>query len=316
MARATVLLALALASACAFAGKPADDNAPLASAQKLLAEGRFEQAYAGFSRHAARNGLAQFTLGLFHQQGWARPVDAAGACQWFEKAAHRKVPAAQHLLGDCLLHGTAGRADAGAALAWYLKAGDSGHLISLCNAAELLIRGDRVAQDVERGLALCTRAAQADLPLAMFMLAGFHDAGPQPDLRAARHWYRQAAERRSPQAQHRLGVMLAQGEGGEPDLNAALFWLETAASDWHAPAYLPTSLLYANAPRQPDTQALAPEHLAKVYLWASAAKASASDAAQRQQAQALESQALAAMPATWQPSLDRKVAAHLSRHKH
>jgi hypothetical protein len=316
MARAIAFLTLALATGCAFAGKPEDASAALAPAQRLLAAGRFDEAYTGFSKHSARNGLAQFTLGLFHQQGWGRPVDAAGACRWFQKAAHRQVPAAQHLLGDCLLQGTTGRADADAALAWYLQAADNGHLISLCHAAELLIRGDRVAPDAERGLALCTRAAQADLPLAMVMLAGFHEAAAQPDLRAARHWYRLAAERRSSQAQHRLGVMLAQGEGGDPDLNAALFWLETAASEGHAPAYLPTALLYANAPRQPDTQSLSPEHLAKVYLWASAAKSSAANAAQRQQAEALESQALAAMPPTWQPSLDKKVAAHLSRHKH
>jgi TPR repeat protein len=316
IARLTVTLILLFGCVGAWAGKPADRSASLQPAQKLLAQGRYDLAYAAFARHARGNALAQFTLGLFHQNGWGRAADPAAACRWFEKAAARNVPAAQHFTGDCLLRGTQRPPDPQGAVAWYLKAADNGHLVSLCSAAELLIRGEGMARDVERGIALCTRAAQAEVPHAMATLARYYQEGTQvpQDLRAARYWYQQAAERRVHEAQYRLGLMLAQGEGGEPDLNAALFWLETAASEGHAPAYLPTALLYANTPRDAETQALKPEHLAKTYLWAAAAKARDADPAQRARAEALLAETLIAMPATWPASLDQKVAAHLAGH--
>jgi hypothetical protein len=308
-----ILLLLALAPN-ALAGKRLD--AELQPAQQALAAGDYRKAYALYARHGAKNPLAQFTLGLFHREGWGRPTDPAAACGWFEKSAHKNIPAAQQFFGDCLAEGIGRTADGKAAELWYRKAAANGIAYALCSAGGLYIEGAGVDKDTRRGLELCIQAAQSDSPPAMLRLADYYRVGtdvPQ-DLLAARRWYKMAAERRVREAQYRLGVMLAEGQGGAPDLNAALFWLETAAGEGHAPAYLPIAILYANAEVSPETGALKPEHLAKIYLWNSAAKAHANDPVQLAEIDRIERMVLSVMPESWRPELDRKVAEHLAKY--
>jgi TPR repeat protein len=321
MKRFILLLAGLLAGACALAAPAASAAAKgddvLRPARELLAQGRHAEAYADYARHAKRqDSLAQFMLGMFHEQGWGRPVDREAACRWFAQAAQGGVPAAQHFTGDCMVRPARGAADERAALDWYAKATLNGHFISLCSAAEIHIRGRSVPQDVERGLALCTQAAQSDSPPAMLLLARYYQDDPDvpTDLARARHWYAEAAQRRVAEAQYRLGVMLAQGEGGPADLNAALFWLETAASEGYAPAYLPTARLYLHAPPQPDTGAPTPDHLAKAYLWSRAARMRGGNPVQIAAAEQVQTDILAWMPVSWQPALDNQVTEHLARH--
>lgn len=308
----TIFLSLLAAAPCALAG--VDYSTGLQPAQQALAAGDYAKAYAGYSRHAAKNPLAQFTLGLFYKNGWGRSADKVEACRWFAKSARKKIPAAQHYLGDCLAQGAHRIADPAAALALYLDAAAGGHLISLCSAADLHIRGGGVEKDAKRGLDLCTQAAQAGSPPAMLKLADYYREGkdvPQ-DLAAARHWYQQAAERHTSAAQYRLGVMLVEGQGGETDVNAALFWLETAAGEGYAPAYLPVAILYANAEVDPSTGALKPEHLARIYLWNRAAKARTADPARLAEIERIEKMVLAVMPESWRPDLDKQVSEHLA----
>jgi TPR repeat protein len=313
---AIALLSLALPLS-AFGARPEHDwDRELQSAQALLAKGDYAAAYPRFERIAAHNPLAQFTLALFHQNGWGRPKNPVAACTWFEKAAQKQVPAAEHYLGDCLAEGIGRPANIPQALAWYDKAASHGHLISLCSEAEYYIRGKGVDKDVEKGMALCTGAAQANSPPAMIKLAHYYqgDKDVPQNLAAARYWYWEAAQRNVDEAQLRLGAMLANGEGGAIDLDAARQWLETAAADGYAPAYLPTAVLYANAPVQKETGALAPEHLAKIYLWTEAAKARGSTPELVASAEKLEAQVLKVMPASWRPKLDQQVAEHLAQH--
>lgn len=308
-----ILLLLAIIAPCTLASN--DYSAELRPAQQALAVGDYPKAYAHYSRFAAKNPLAQFTLGLFHRNGWGRPADAAAACRWFEKSASRNIPAAQHYLGDCLVRGTHRTADTKAALAWYRKAAAGGHLISLCSAADLYIHGNGENKDAKQGLGLCLQAAQAGSPPAMLKLANYYYEGtdlPQ-DLAAARHWYQEAAERGSSEARYRLGVMLSEGQGGEPDTKSALFWLETAAAEGYTPAYLPTAILYANAEVDPATGAMRPEHLAKIYLWNGAAKMRVSDPDALAQIGSIEEMLLSVMPTAWRYELDRTIALHLEK---
>ena len=107
--------------------------------------------------------------------------------------------------------------------------------------------------------------------------------------------------------------MLSEGLGGDPDPRIALFWLEIAAGEGYAPAYLPTALLYANASPQPETGALAPEHLAKIYLWLNAAKKTPGNSAgQEEEIDRIEKMVLEVMPASWRGQLDKQVDGHLA----
>lgn len=310
-----ILLALGQAGT-ACAAPPNAIMQDLKEAQTALAAADYPRAYELFLQQGAGNPLAQFTLGLFFQNGWGRKPDPTAACAWFEKAAGQSVPAAEHFWAECLAQGVGRAADIPAALGWYERAAAHGHLYSTCAAADYYIRGAGVPKDAARGLAMCTRVAQANSSPAMLRLAHYYRTGadvPQ-DLALARRWFQSAAELGNLEAQFNLGVMLSQGEGGAPDLNQALFWLETAASAGYAPAYLPTAVLYANAPVRKDTGALAPEHLAKIYLWAAAAQARAEGSDVRQQATAIENQVLSVMPAAWRADLDKKIAAHLAQY--
>jgi hypothetical protein len=107
--------------------------------------------------------------------------------------------------------------------------------------------------------------------------------------------------------------MQSQGDGGAVDRDAALLGMEGLAAEGYAAAYLPTAVLYANLPTQPDTGALSAEHLAKTYLWASAAKASLRDPARLAATEQLLAGVLAVMPPEWRPELDRKVDTHLAK---
>ena len=288
----------------------------LQAAQAALTAGHHDEAWQRYHRLAERgNPLAQFVVGQFLQQGWGRPVDQIAACNWFSKAAGQHVPYAEHLWADCLAQGIGREQDIARALYWYERAANDGHWLSLCSAAHHFIHGQGVAKDVQRGLSMCTQAAQAESPPAMLQLAHYYeqDADVRQDLARARYWYRQAAQRQQPEAQYRLGLMLAQGQGGPAEPDAALTWLESAASAGYVEAYLPTAVLYGNADVQAETGALAPAHLAKVYLWVAAAKASKLPPPQLALAATIETQVLAVMPASWRPELDRKLAAHLAR---
>ncbi len=291
---------------------PRDLRAQLAQADRALAAQDYPTAYRAYRRHAAHNPLAQFNLGLFERQGWGRPADQAAACAWFDKAAHGNIPAAQQFLGDCLALGIGRAVDGPAAVQWYRKAAAAGIAYADCAAGALYIAGAIVPRDEAQGLALCTRAAQAESVPAMLQLAGYYTAGAA-NLPLARFWYDQAAQRHHHEAQYRLGLMLSEGQGGPADVAQARFWLEHAAMEGYAPAYLPTAILYANAPTNAATGALEPNDLAKVYMWSHAARARTTNPQQLAEMNRIDALVMAVMPPQWQPDLDRRVADHLAK---
>lgn len=150
----------------------------------------------------------------------------------------------------------------------------------------------------------------------MLRLADLYREGRQvpPNARLARFWYEQAAQRHQHEAQFRLGVMLSEGEGGDANPTQARFWLEHAAMEGYAPAYLAAAILYANAALDAKTGALAPNDLARVYMWNRAARASTNHPGQLAEIAHIDALVSAVMPAQWQPELDRRVADHLARH--
>lgn len=314
----SLVLTISLLLATHVHGQTTVNNlrAGLVQAEQALAAKDYPTAYRAYARYAGTNPLAQFTLGLFEQQGWGRPADPLAACAWFDKAAQKHIPAAQQFLGDCLAQGIGRAVDGPAAVHWYRKAAASGIAYAHCAAGGLYIAGKVVPRDVRQGLALCTAAAQAQSPPAMLKLANYYREGSQvpADLRLARYWYEQAAQRHNHEAQFRLGVMLSEGEGGEANLAQARFWLEHAAMEGHARAYLPTAILYANMAPDPKTGALTPSDLAKVYMWNKAARARTANPLQLAEIARIDALVLAVIPTQWQPDLDRRVADHLARY--
>jgi TPR repeat protein len=310
------VLGLALLGSAAEAVPEGRDLAgELRSAQEALAAGDYARAYAAYLSHAEDNPLAQFTLGLFHQNGWGRPADPAEACRWQERAAEGGIPAAQQMLADCLRHGVHRPADPAGAAHWYERAAASGILTASCSLADLYMAGEGVPKDPGKAIDLCRSVAEKASAPAQVSLARLYLEG-DPTVRdpaAARQWLEAAAQANAAEAQYRLGILLRDGVGGPADLSSARWWLETAASQGWLPAYLPTAELYLAAPVEPGTGLLPAKDLAKAYLWSAAAVRRLAPGPEAEQAVAVRDRVLQRMPEAWRPDLDRQIADHLSK---
>ena len=295
-----------------------DISGELRNAQELLAKGEYDRAFVEYRRFAEKknNPLAQFTLGLFFQYGWGRPVDPVAACKWFEKAAAGDIPAAAHIFGECLAKGVGRPADPAGAAGWYEKAAALGHYMSLCSLADLYMTGSGVSKDPARGLALCRQAAERKVPAAQTR-TGLYLLKGDPSIRNADEafkWFSAAAQGGVPEAQYYLGLMLRDGLGRPKAPETARFWFESAASQGYEPAYFPAGELYFNSPVDPDTGNLPAHSLAKAYLWVSAAGRRTGDPAELKRIKDRLAKILKVIPASWLPELNAKVDAHLAKH--
>ncbi len=284
-------------------------------AQSALATGDYEKAFAGY--HAAadndKNALAQFSLGLFYQNGWGRSVDKVAACQWFEKAAQGGIPAAQHLTGVCFEEGTHHSADPAVAADWFQKAAQAGHIHSYCHLGNLYMTGKGFPHDPIKALALCHPAAQqgsipAQIWMGKFYLQG--DASIQ-DIQEAYRWFEAAAQKQSPEAFYYLGIIIDKGlsQGHTPQKARQMF--EQAAVLKYVPAYFQIGKSFYTAEPDPETHQLSAEHLAKAYVWLSATVQRPGNPEEISAAKAMLQQILVVMPTAWLAELDHKVARHL-----
>ncbi|MBS0497787.1 MAG: sel1 repeat family protein [Gammaproteobacteria bacterium] len=313
----TFFLPNAFASVTAPANATLNDDLDLKTAQALLASGDYGNAFDRYHTAAVngRHPLAQFTLALFYQNGWGRAADRESACEWFEQAAQNNVPAAQHMTGLCFEEGVHRPVDPAAAAQWFQKAAQAGHLNSYCHLGNLLMTGNGVARNPAQALELCRPAAlQGSVPAQIWM-GKFYLYG-DPSVRnpqEAYQWFLAAAQKQSAEAFYHLGMMLAQGLISGHDATQTRQLFEQAAALKYAPAYFQAGKHFFAAQPDAATNRLAAEHLAKAYLWISAAIQRSEDTEEILAAQLIRQQILAIMPKTWLAELDRKIAQHLQR---
>ena len=287
----------------------------LNKAQLLLSKKDYQAAYQEYQAHAKNgNALAQFSLALFHQNGWGRQVDPAKACQWYERASEGKIPAAYQFYGDCLKNGTHRSADTVAAIKAYKSSVGLGLFGSLCSIGDLYINGQGVIKDVPKGMALCQQAAQKGSPDAAMRLADLFYQGVdiKQDYKQAVQWYAGLAERKVVKAQYRLAGMLQKGLGINKNSQAARYWYESAAEQGYLAAYLPTAELYFYAEENPKNDKPLPAYTAKAYLWLTALlKRADNKELDLKAVNTLHKKVLNIMPKQWHVELDKKVAEHL-----
>ncbi len=294
-----------------------DSSQVMKDAQVALASGEYEKAFAGYDAVARndQNALAQFSLGLFYQNGWGRAIDKTAACQWFEKAAQGGIPVAQHLTGICLDEGTHRPADPAAAANWFQKAGQAGHFHSYCHLANFFMIGKGVHKDPIKALELCRPAAQQGSIPAQIWLGKFYLQGDPSiqDKQEAYRWFAAAAQKQAPEGFYYLGILMQQEspEGQIAGKTRQMF--EQAATLNYVPAYFQAGKHFFAAEPDPETNQLSAEHLAKAYLWISAAIQRSEDAEEILAARSIRQQILTIMPETWLAELDQKIAQHLQR---
>lgn len=285
------------------------------AAQLALVDGDYEKAFVSYQTAVQQhnNPLAQFTIGLFYQNGWGRDPDPIIACQWFEKAAQGGIPTAQYMTGICLEQGSHRPIDYAAAAHWYQKAAQAGQLHAYCQLGNLMMTGRGVTKDPHKALALCRPAAlQGSLSAQLWMGKFFLHGDPAiQNLQEAYHWFATAAQNHAPEAFFYLGMIMQQDTLKEhkPEIIQQMF--EQAAALKFVPAYFQAGKQFYSAQSDMHTHQLTAEHLAKAYLWLSAATQRSEDRKEVAAAKEILQQILTVMPQTWRADLDMKVSQHL-----
>jgi TPR repeat protein len=118
------------------------------------------------------------------------------------------------------------------AIASWRKAADKGSTSAMVELGVLYGTGSGVGKDDEQARKLFERAAQAGNPRGVSNLAALGGGGAAADPARSRELLAKAAET-NPEAQYQLGMMLAEGTGGEKDDARARALFEKAAAQNH-----------------------------------------------------------------------------------
>jgi len=148
------------------------------------------------------------------------------AVDYFRKSADAGYAPAQTVMGYLYETGTVVPADPQAAASWYEKSGTQGDRIAQWVLGRMYLTGNGVAvRDRSRAMNWLRPAAKAGDPFAALLLGeAEEEVAPQPAV----PWYRKAAEQGLPEAQFRLGKLLASGRVGIPAKYDAYVWLMVA----------------------------------------------------------------------------------------
>lgn len=296
-----------------------DATTVLRKAQAALAAEDYETAYDTYQIAAQKHhsALAQFSLGLFYRNGWGRDTNNVTACQWFEKAAVQGIPVAQHFTGSCLEQGLHRTENPELAATYYQKAAEAGHYVSYCDLGRLHMAGKGIEKNAVLALELCLSPAMqgslsAQIQMGKFLLEG--DASIRNPLEAI-HWFETAAQQQSSEAFYYLGMIVRQGllQNHTPQKARQLF--EQAASLKYIPAYFEAGKHFFQAESDPETGHLSAEHLAKAYLWLSAAVQRSTNKKEIAAANRMLQQALQAIPKTWLSELNSKITLFLQENR-
>lgn len=115
---------------------------------------------------------------------------------------------------------------------------------------------------------LQAKAASGDAE-AQFNLGVIYDNGEgvPRDYKAAREWFRKAAEQGNAMAQNSLGLMYADGQDEPQDYQKAAEWIRKAAEQGHTNAQASLGWMYANGKG-------VPQDYSQAYMWSNIAAAS------------------------------------------
>lgn len=288
-------------------------TASLMTAQAALAKGDYVQAHQLYAQLAELDDpVAEFSLGLFAQLGWGRPIDELHACEHFARAAALSVPVATAYWARCHDLGIGREVNLAKAVQLYLRAAELGLESARCAAADVYLDSRWEGFNPQRGLQLCQALADAGDVAAGLKVAQYQHQGPAPirDVGAARRRLEQLAPV-SPEAAYRLGMLLAEEYSGPPGHGPATAWLESAARRGYPPAYAAVAAAYCS--RSPDlvTQPLSADDLALAYMWLEVARIHG-----RETSAPLSDwreAVLTVMPGSWREPLDQRVTAFLRR---
>jgi uncharacterized protein len=164
MKRLIIAAALALSSTVIFGSPAAAQEDALDRGVSADERGDYVEA-AKWYRLAADQGhaLAQYNLGLMHDNGEGVPENDAEAVKWYRRAAAQGNAKAQHNLGIMYDKGEGVPENDAEAAKWYRRAADQGRAKAQGNLGRMYALGEGVPEDdVQAYMWLSLSAAQGD----------------------------------------------------------------------------------------------------------------------------------------------------------
>lgn len=161
--------------------------------------------------------------------------------EWIKKAIDAKEISGYLVLGDFEENV---KKDPKAALAAYERGKDAGQVDSMLRAADFYIEGKAGEKDVERGVSVLKKAAEAGSAVASLKLAVMDLSGETPDLVQGYAHLLAAANGNLVEAQNELGLFYLSGKLAGADPAAGVAWLTRAAKGGYAPAQNNLATLY------------------------------------------------------------------------
>ena len=232
----------------------------------------YEQAAECF-RQAAEMGHAgaQSNLGVYYENGWGVPKDAAEAVKWFRAAAEQGHAVAQSNLGVYYENGWGVPKDAAEAVKWFRAAAEQGNAGAQFNLGVCYGKGFGVEQDVAEAVKWWRKAAEQGHADALQALQKIEQPSPtseaaqlvdkgvehheNKEYEQAAECFRQAAEQGHAVAQSNLGVYYENGWGVPKDAAEAVKWYRAAAEQGNAGAQFNLALCYRNGRGVPKDEA-------------------------------------------------------------
>ncbi len=174
---------------------------------ELMNEGKSDEAAAAFLAAAEKgNAVAQYNLGLCHENGSGVGQNYEEAVKWYMEAALQGNAEAQSSLAFCYSEGRGVEKDYVQAADWYLKAAEQGHATSQYNMGIFYSRGTGVSQDHAEAAKWYRRVAEQGYAAAQYILGVCYERGQgvAKNRDEAVSWYRKAAEQGYAKAAERL----------------------------------------------------------------------------------------------------------------
>ena len=189
---------------------------------------------------------------LFSTAEMAEP-DYVAAIRWARTAAERGSGEAQALVAFILTSGPLDMRDLDQADLWYERSAGTGCPLGLLGHALALARKGGGEAERREVVAHLRRAAEADLPIALYWLgvASEQGLGVACDKSAAAECYRRAAEKGHRSAQLRWGLALMRGAGVDENPSEGETWLRRAALAGDTDAATLVGNIYAAGGRLP-----------------------------------------------------------------
>jgi TPR repeat protein len=183
---------------------------------------------------AGGTGAALANARLLYPQGIDVDRDPARAFAWSSKAAAQGLACAAANLGMLYARGIGCEQDFAAAVAWYRRAADAGDAAGALGLGLMHENGLGVAKDRAAAAGWYERAAAQGNDMAATALALLQLDGEPGNPAEAARLLAGPATRGNAFAQHRLGLLHAEGLGVPRDLGRARHWLGRAARQGHA----------------------------------------------------------------------------------